>query len=125
VIDSTLPAGLLRGEPGIYRVAWPIDDLVRRLTSVHWRTGVFIGTGAGDRRTVLRGIGRALGFPSYYGANLDALWDCLTDLTEPTALVWRGWPILAAEHPEDWARVWAVLAERVEATPSFAVVLVP
>lgn len=121
--DSALPADLLRREAGIYRVDWPGDDLVRRLTAAGWRTGVLTGTGAGDRRTVLRGIGRALGFPSYYGANLDALWDCLTDLTEPTALVWPGWQSFAAQHPADFARVRTVLAERVGVAPGFALVL--
>jgi RNAse (barnase) inhibitor barstar len=29
---------------------------------------------------VLIAIGRAFGFPEWYGANLDALYDCLTDL---------------------------------------------
>jgi RNAse (barnase) inhibitor barstar len=121
--DSALPTGLLRGEAGTYRLESPPDDLVRRLAAAGWRTGVF--TGADDRRAVLRGIGRALGFPDYYGANLDALWDCLTDLTEPTALVWRGWQSLAVDHPGDWARVRAVLDARADTRPSFAVVLVP
>lgn len=123
--DAVLPAALLRGEPGTYRVVWPADDLVRRLASAGWRTGVFTGTEALDRRALLRAIGLGLGFPGYYGANLDALWDCLTDLTEPTALVWRGWQGYAAEHPSDWARVRAVLDERVETEPRFAVVLAP
>ncbi|MGE5339046.1 MAG: barstar family protein [Gemmatimonadota bacterium] len=38
-----------------------------------------------DRKAVLREIGRALDFPDWYGANLDALYDCLTDLAEPGA----------------------------------------
>lgn len=29
----------------------------------------------------------ALALPEYYGANLDALHDCLTDIAEPTELV--------------------------------------
>ena len=29
----------------------------------------------------------ALALPEYYGANLDALYDCLTEITEPTELV--------------------------------------
>ena len=29
----------------------------------------------------------ALALPEYYGANLDALFDCLTELAEPTELV--------------------------------------
>ena len=34
-------------------------------------------------------IGEALAFPSWYGANLDALYDCLTDLEEDTHLICR------------------------------------
>lgn len=32
-------------------------------------------------------IARALNFPSYYGHNLAALFDCLTDISEPTSIV--------------------------------------
>jgi RNAse (barnase) inhibitor barstar len=38
-----------------------------------------------DRRAVLMELGRAFAFPDWYGANLDALYDCLTDLAEPGA----------------------------------------
>lgn len=31
-------------------------------------------------------IADSLGFPEYYGKNLDALYDCLTDIDEPTAI---------------------------------------
>jgi RNAse (barnase) inhibitor barstar len=37
---------------------------------------------AATRKAVLIAIGKALGFPKWYGANLDALYDCLTDLPE-------------------------------------------
>lgn len=42
--------------------------------------------GCADRKAVLREIGRALALPRWYGANLDALYDCLTDLPEATPL---------------------------------------
>lgn len=29
----------------------------------------------------------ALALPAYYGANLDALYDCLTEIVEPTQLI--------------------------------------
>jgi RNAse (barnase) inhibitor barstar len=37
---------------------------------------------SGSKKAVLQAIGRALDFPKWYGANLDALYDCLTDLPE-------------------------------------------
>lgn len=33
------------------------------------------------RKAALQAIGSALALPHWYGANLDALYDCLTDLT--------------------------------------------
>ena len=40
---------------------------------------------------------RGLDLPDWTGANLDALWDVLTDLTEPTALV-----LAAGTPPSRW-----------------------
>ena len=37
-----------------------------------------------------RALAEGLHFPVWYGGNLDALHDCLTDLHEPTELVVRG-----------------------------------
>ena len=34
-----------------------------------------------DKAELHRAFSRQLEFPDYYGANLDALYDCLTDLT--------------------------------------------
>lgn len=38
--------------------------------------------GCADKKSVLREIGRAFELPDWYGANLDALYDCLTDLPD-------------------------------------------
>ena len=35
-------------------------------------------------------LARALDFPDWYGGNLDALHDCLTEINQPTELVIRG-----------------------------------
>lgn len=37
-------------------------------------------TACRDRASALQAIGNAFGFPRWYGANLDALYDALTDL---------------------------------------------
>ena len=44
------------------------------------------GRKAESRRALHRLIAQRLGFPAWYGANLDALHDCLTDLPEPVEL---------------------------------------
>jgi RNAse (barnase) inhibitor barstar len=51
-----------------------------------------------DKLAVLTAIGRAFGFPEWYGANLDALYDCLTDLTDRGA---PGWIVVLARLPEE------------------------
>lgn len=38
----------------------------------------------------------SLGFPDWYGMNLDALYDCLTDIREETEIEIRGIPALEA-----------------------------
>ena len=37
-----------------------------------------------------RALAEGLHFPAWYGGNLDALHDCLTDLNEPTELIVRA-----------------------------------
>ncbi len=39
-----------------------------------------------SRREIHEYIAEKMAFPDYYGHNLDALYDCLTDITEPTAV---------------------------------------
>ncbi len=41
---------------------------------------------AHDKKSLHEYLKRRFGFPDYYGANLDALYDCLTSIAEPTAV---------------------------------------
>lgn len=111
---------------GVVRSTETVATVSRRLGAAGWRVADLVGVV--DEASFHAGIAAALGFPGHYGANLDALWDCLTDLTVPTAVVWREWSVLAVDHPRQWARVVGVLRERaLEApagSPAFAVVLV-
>lgn len=77
--------------------------------------------GGATKSDALAGIGRELGFPAWYGVNLDALWDCLTDLTTPTVLIWSGWERLAVSDPDAWSAIVGILGDRAEAQPPFAV----
>lgn len=41
-----------------------------------------------------RVVSEMLGFPDYYGNNLDALWDCLTGWIEPPiTIIWKDFEI--------------------------------
>ena len=39
-----------------------------------------------DRQALHRALAEGLRFPAWYGGNLDALYDCLTDISEPVEL---------------------------------------
>ncbi len=55
-------------------------------------------------------IARVLNFPSYYGGNLDSLWDVLsTDLERPVTLVWENSVISREAMGDDFSRVNDVL----------------
>ena len=53
------------------------------------------GRSLGDKASLLKAIGQAMNFPDYYGANWDALEECLTDLS------WHEGPLnLLITHAE-------------------------
>jgi len=113
--------GLESGTGGIYRVLAPIGEIEQRLTAVGWR--VVVMPEVARSRDFYAALRTALDLPDWTGANLDALWDVLTDLREPTALVWRRYASFAVARPGPWQRILAVLDERGAQDPPFAVVL--
>lgn len=76
------------------------------------------------RDEVLARIGDVLGFPDYYGRNLDALADCLRDVKEPIRLEWSGWETLQAVDATAFGRIMLVLDDRADVEPEFTVFLV-
>ena len=49
---------------------------------------ILVGSGRREGNTEL--LARELDFPIWYGANLDALYDCLTDVREETMITLRN-----------------------------------
>ena len=47
-----------------------------------------------DKESLHAALQHSLSFPNYYGANLDALYDCLTELEEDTHLIFQNMPPL-------------------------------
>jgi RNAse (barnase) inhibitor barstar len=66
-----------------------------------------------SKMEALDAIGSAFNFPSWYGRNLDALYDCLVDLSwQPPGehvLIWTGYGELEAADPDGYRAVVAVL----------------
>ena len=58
-----------------------------------------------DQATCLAAIAEALAFPDYFGMNLDALWDSLADVDEPTEVVWHQHERYASADPEGFQEV--------------------
>ena len=62
-----------------------------------------------DRQAAHAYLREQLNLPNYYGNNLDALYDCLTDLSVPTTIHVENWP------EEDYMqRALAVLRDAAE-----------
>lgn len=54
------------------------------------------GSSVGSREVLHRTLATLLRLPDWYGGNLDALHDCLTDIDEPTELTVRSGNALEA-----------------------------
>lgn len=57
-------------------------------------------------------LANQLHFPAWYGRNLDALYDCLTDLSADTEISLQNWPQTGA-----MARVMRVMQDAAEENP--------
>lgn len=106
---------------GVYRVLAPVPVVEAALVAHGW--SVVVVPPATSAAAFYRGLAAAAGWPEWFGGNLDALWDSVTDLTGPTAVVLDRWTRLAMAEPRNWPRLLAVLEERTRVAPPFAVVL--
>lgn len=120
-------AGLIAGHsaPGVYRwhAAFPAEEVRHTVEHAGWWFGYVDGWVAQAKAEFLAAVGETLGFPDHYGANLDALHDCLSDLVEPVVLVWDGWGPLAREDPATFDTVLGLLRARADERPPFAALL--
>ena len=55
---------------------------------------------------------RDLDFPDYYGGNLDALWDCLTDMLGGINYIQiQGFSNILKKYPEESKEIYSILQE--------------
>ncbi len=76
-----------------------------------------------DTETLHEKIAEILKFPEYYGKNLDALYDCLTELSEETELVIENAPYLNYNLGIYAGKFISVLAEAEMMNPNFTLTI--
>lgn len=77
------------------------------------------------RRELHRVLAEALRFPDWYGSNLDALFDCLTDLDTATALTLTNWQALAVSLEEYGEKALQTLQDAAAENEDFRLILSP
>ena len=120
-------ASLLQGTTAPRLFSWRGDmdrDLVAEAQAAGWRGLALDTTETGSMSAFYDQVAAAWDLPSWFGRNLDALFDVLADLTVvPTVLVWDGLRQLADVDPIQASAVLDVLRDAVGQAPAFAVIV--
>lgn len=81
-----------------------------------------------SKQQAIEGIANAMRFPSWFGGNLDALFDCLIDLSwlgEGThVLVWTGTRTLADADPAAYEAIRTTVEDALAESSSLRVALI-
>ncbi len=83
---------------------------------------VLDGSRMTDRADAHAHIARVLGFPDWYGANLDALWDLLTELDSTAVLLINAQDLLVSD-PDYRDRLLDTLYQASMENPEFSFVV--
>ncbi|WP_183095465.1 barstar family protein [Nocardioides stalactiti] len=116
-----------RHQPGVHHWHNPalhVPDVQHAVEHAGWQFGYVDGVALETKSEVLGAIGAALDFPAHYGGNVDALRDCLRDMSAPTVLLWEGWGSLARAEPKAFDKICRALARHDDdGDPAFEVLL--
>ena len=65
-------------------------------------------------------LARIFDFPDYYGANLDALYDCLSaDVALPLRIIWKNYNITRLKLGKDAEKLLKVMKDFAKEEPNF------
>ena len=118
LLSGTTSPGLFswRGDPG--------RDLVGEARAAGWQALDLDTTGVASMSEFYDRVASSWQLPTWFGRNLDALFDVLGDLTtEPTILVWNGLRQLAEVDPIHASAVLDVLRDAAGQAASFVVIV--
>lgn len=117
LLAGDLPTSVYRWHDGT-----PPARLRRDVEAAGWHLTRLDGAGVTSKAGAMAAFQAALGLPEHFGANYDALWDCLRDIDEPMLLVWEDWGALAVGDEYAFATILEILGERAD-QGGFAVLL--
>ena len=87
------------------------------------KTCTLYGARIADMDALHTALAEGLGFPAWYGRNLDALFDLLTESTEPATLTIYDWDTLSSTLGDKAARLRRVLEDAGQENPALTVLL--
>lgn len=111
--------------PGVYRWAGASDrDVAGAVRDDGWTALELSTHGVSSRDEFYDAVARDWQLPSWFGRNLDALWDVLAERTQtPAILLWDGVDDVARDDARWFDTVMRLLREAVDESAAFAVLL--
>jgi hypothetical protein len=119
---NALETALRDGKPpGMYLLVRSVslDGLQKLASELGFRLYVFKGAGIVNKEQFFQGIANAMEFPSYFGFNWDAVYDCITDLdwwcqAKGYLLLYDGYESFANEASSDFEKAISILRGVIE-----------
>jgi hypothetical protein len=111
VLEGSAPAGVLS-----WPAQLPVEHGLEAARKAGWETAVLDLAGVSDKAGLMAACATALRLPDWFGANWDALADCLVDLEWWPALHGRlilvqDWQEYAAASAADWRVLQEIFAD--------------
>ncbi|MFI6015245.1 barstar family protein [Streptomyces sp. NPDC051243] len=113
VLTGSVPPSVLSWPAGL-----PTTAALDAARAAGWETAVLGLSGVTDKAGLMTACTEALRLPDWFGANWDALADCLTDLEwwpsrGGRLILVREWQAYAAASPDEWGVLQEIFADAV------------